>query len=72
MTDRVHSLTVVLKRDLRDDDAAPLIEAIRLLKGVQSVSTHVSDPVSHMAEDRARSELLKRLLGDLADQGGES
>lgn len=34
MTDRYHTLTVVLERDMRDDDAAALIAAIGQLRGV--------------------------------------
>jgi hypothetical protein len=37
MTDRYMALTVVLERDLRDDDAAALITALKQLKGVIDV-----------------------------------
>lgn len=53
MTDRIHSLTVVLDHDMRDDDIQPLIDAIKMMKGVRTVDTHVSDIASHMAEARA-------------------
>jgi hypothetical protein len=61
MTDRIHSLTVVLSHDIRDDDIQPLITAIRLLKTVISVEAHVSDDVSYMAEERARRELRDKM-----------
>lgn len=32
MTDRIHSLTVTLERDMREDDAQALIDAIRMIK----------------------------------------
>lgn len=62
MTDRIHSITVVLTEDTRDDDVKPLIDAILMLKGVCSVSTHVSDFNSHMAEQRARMQIGEQLL----------
>lgn len=62
MTDRYHSLTVVLKDDIRDDDAKPLIDAILMLKGVLSVTGGVSSFDSHMALERARMEIGNKLL----------
>jgi hypothetical protein len=62
MTDRYHTLTVVLKEDTRDDDCRPLIGAILMLKGVASVTGHVSDVDSHMAEERARLAIGEKLL----------
>lgn len=58
MTDRFHSLTVVLVADMRDDDATPIIEAIAQLRGVLSVEGNVANSLeSHVAEQRVRREL---------------
>ena len=62
MTDRYHSLTVVLEKDIRDDDAQSIINAIKMVKGVLSVKPHVSDFTSLMAEDRARRDLEEKIL----------
>ena len=62
MTDRFHSLTVVLERDIREDDAEALMGAIKTLRGVLSVRGEVADMTSVMAEDRARRELGQRLI----------
>ena len=62
MTDRYHSLTVVLEKDVRTDDAEPIINAIRMVKGVLSVSGKVSNIESHVAQERARFELGKEIL----------
>lgn len=62
MTDRYHTLTVVLREDTRDDDAKPLIDAILMLKGVASVTGEIADLNSHMAEERARLALGEKLL----------
>ena len=38
MSDRYHSLTVVLDQDIRDDDARSLIKAISYMRNVIKVS----------------------------------
>ena len=70
MTDRYHTLTVVLERDMRDDDAEPLIAAIRQMRGVLKVSGVVADPAAHMAEERARRELGEKLWAALYPKTG--
>ena len=62
MTDTFHSFTVVLEHDTRDDEARYILNAIKMIKGVQSVTGQVADIDSHMAEVRARNELGKKLL----------
>lgn len=62
MTDRFHSLTVVLDQNYRKDDMEALMSAIAQLRGVANVSGIVADPTSHMAEVRAKSEIRKRLF----------
>lgn len=34
MSDRINALTVVLERDIRDDDIEPILTSIRLIRGV--------------------------------------
>lgn len=62
MSNRYHSLTVVLKENLREDDAEPILAAIRQLRGVLSVTGVVVDPTSHMAQERAKCDLGKKLI----------
>ena len=61
MTDRIHSLTVVLEEDMRDDDCEDLISAINMFQGVLSVKPHVANISDHMAEERAKRELSRKL-----------
>jgi hypothetical protein len=61
MTDRFHSITVVLERDIREDDAQTVISAILALRGVISATGAVADMTSHMAEQRARNEIAAKL-----------
>ncbi len=61
MTDRYYALTVILEKDMRDDDAERMIDAIQMIKGVQDVKPLISNPDTWMAEERARGELSKKL-----------
>lgn len=61
MTDRYNALTIVLEKDIRDDDAEALLSAIRQLRGVLSVSGNVADLGSHLAQERARRDLGEKL-----------
>ena len=71
MTDRLHSLTVVLDHNCRDDDAESLILAIMQFRGVCGVKGNVADSESYMAETRAKMELRKALFKVLeTDEGG--
>lgn len=67
MTDRYNALTVVLERDIREDDAELLINAIRMLRGVLSVNPNVSDLQDHVAIMRVKRELTQKLYDALKD-----
>lgn len=61
MTDRYNSLTVILDREIREDDAQQLMNAIRCLKGVIDVSGNVADYESYAAYSKARYDLMQKL-----------
>jgi hypothetical protein len=61
MTDRIKGLTVLLEPDKRDDDAQCIIDAIRMIKGVVSVKSHIADMDHHLAVETARRELTNKL-----------
>jgi inosine-uridine nucleoside N-ribohydrolase len=61
MTDRFNALVVVLDKDMRDDDAQALTNAIQQLRGVTSVSGNVSDINSLIACERAKRELGEKV-----------
>ncbi len=70
MTDRFKGLVVVLEHNLREDDAKPLMDAISLLAGVQSVSPLPADGVDDLVvERRVRADLERRLYAAL--RGGQ-
>jgi hypothetical protein len=68
MTDRVHSLAVVLERDIRIDDVQATINAIKQVKGVIDVTPEIADLNSHMAYARARTDLQSKLWKALHDE----
>lgn len=62
MTDRFCGFVVSLERDLRDDDAAAVIAAIQMIKGVIDVKPVLGGAEEQIAEDRIRQDLSGQLL----------
>lgn len=61
MTDRINSITVVLEKDIRVDDAEAILNAIRQLRGVIAVSGNVTNGSEYVIESRVRRELSEAL-----------
>lgn len=61
MTDRIHGLTVGLDHDYRDDDVQAIIDAIRMVKGVSSVTAHVTEMSDHLARRRIAEWIQSKL-----------
>lgn len=68
MTDRFNALTIVLDRDIRSDDAQSVIDAIKMVRGVQSVTPNIADMTDHIAYVRARGEIAAKLFEVLRDK----
>jgi hypothetical protein len=62
MTDRVHSLTVCLEKDISIDDLEATKSAILQLKNVIAVEVNIADSTSWMAETRARTEIANKIF----------
>jgi hypothetical protein len=62
MTDRIKGLTVVLESNIRDDDAQPIIDAIKQIRGVVSVATLVQNIDHLMAKEQVKAEIKKNYL----------
>lgn len=62
------SLTVVLKENYRDDDAQFTIDAIKMIKGVERVTSHIEDHTLLVAEMRAKQKLTEKLWEALEDK----
>jgi hypothetical protein len=61
MTDRFNALTVSLDRDIRDDDAEIIINAIKAIRGVVGVTGNIVDADSYVATSRARQKVTEKL-----------
>jgi hypothetical protein len=61
MTDRYNTLTVVLERDIRDDDAEYIINAIKMIKGVADVSGNIADNDFYAAQVRVRRDITDKI-----------
>jgi len=68
MTDRINMLSVALESDVREDDVDRLVNAIKQLRGVMDVETHVADPADWLAETRARARIRDRVWQALHEE----
>ena len=62
MTDNIKGFTVTLIHDYREDDARGIIDAIQMIKGVESVGVHVADYTDHMARMRIKGDIRIKFL----------
>lgn len=62
MSERIHTLTVVLEKDMHEEDVEGLSKAICRLRGVLTVRGHVANLDSMMAEERAQHELRQKIV----------
>lgn len=65
MTDRLKGCVVVFDKDYRDDDAADIISALTMVKGVASVSPVVANHEDYMNRERVRLEYQRAILDAL-------
>lgn len=61
MTDRHSGYIVTLADDIREDDAAAVLTALSMTKGVLSVKPIVSEYQQHIAEQRRDHEWVEAL-----------
>lgn len=67
MTDRLKGCLVVFDYDIREDDAAGIMDAIARLRGVRSVGPSLADADDWMNRERVRRELSDLLFAVLAE-----
>ena len=61
MTDRHAGYIVVLDQNIREDDAQPILDAIKLIKHVVDVRPVVAEPGAYCAAHRGRLDTLASL-----------
>lgn len=62
MSDHYNSFIVILEHDIKDDEAKPIIEAIKQLRGVLNVEPHIAGFEDAIAQSRVRTEFGRKLL----------
>lgn len=62
MTIMYYALTVVLDKDIKEEDAQKIIDAVRMIKGVLEVEGNVANSATYMAQERAKKSLGRKLL----------
>lgn len=67
MTDRHLGYTVALDRDIREDDAEHIINAIRLIKGVSDVKPIRAEPLAQAIAMRVKADIRQRVLDEIDD-----
>ena len=61
MSKRIHALTVALNESMLDDDVQPIIDAIKMVRGVLAVKPEESKSETFWAYEKAKSELGTKL-----------
>lgn len=62
MTDRVNSFVVVLEKNMRDDDAQCIANAISHLRGVIEVTANVTNPTDYALKQQIVNELRSKIF----------
>jgi len=62
MTDRINYLTVVLEKNIREDDVQNLIDTIKMIKYVLTVEANVVNATSYVEEQRIKHQLKQKLF----------
>lgn len=57
MSDRIRHLTITLDRDYRDDDVRQIVDAIGMIKGVDSIEQTVVEITQLLARSAVESEV---------------
>lgn len=57
MTDRLKGCTVVFEKDIREDDAEALLNAIGCMRNVATVQPVIANSMDAISEDRERLRL---------------
>ena len=68
MTDRLKGFVVHLERDIREDDANTIIEAIKALRYVGDVRPIKAGFEDSIARSRVRQELLSKIIDLFQEQ----
>ena len=65
MTDRIKGVLITFEKDIREDDTQPIIEALKMIKGVLTVKPYITGMEDYMLYQKghmdARMEMFDYL-----------
>lgn len=61
MTDRYKGFLVLLENDIRSDNAKPILEALKMIKGVLSVKPYVAHMEDYLLAERERIAISQKM-----------
>jgi hypothetical protein len=62
MSDRVRGFTVILERDIRDEDFEAIRQAVLIVKGVAKVEPEIVSGSDHINRQAIKWELRRKVL----------
>ncbi len=68
MTDRYKGFLITLDREIRDDDAEHIINALKMVKGVHSVKPYINRMEDCMMYEKAKSDIGQKLHKWIAEE----
>ena len=61
MTDRIKGVTVAFTQDIRADDVQYIVNAIKMIKGVEDVGLSVHSSDDYIIETRVTSKIVDKI-----------
>ena len=68
MTDRVKGFTVTLEKDIRIDDVETLMNSIKMLRGIASVTPSITTSGDHMNREMVAMEYRKKMYNFIQEE----
>lgn len=65
MTDRIKGVLVTFAQDIRDDDCKPIIEALKMVKGVLTVKPYVTSAEDYMMYHKGHMDARMSMMNFL-------
>ena len=62
MSDRINAFVVILNESVREDEVSAIITALKMVKGVYTVTPHVESIEDLMAEIKANNTAKSKLF----------
>lgn len=65
MTDRVKGLSIILRKDIREDDVEPLIMMLRMFPFVADVTMELATSQDYFVEQRVKQKMREDVMDAL-------